>query len=158
MDQAGRLWSVVEPYLAAESVELDDIEIVGRDRGRIVRIVVDAPDSLGVDQIADLSRGLSRLFDQHDLIPGAYTLEVTSPGLERKLRRPQHYRKSLGRDVTVKTQKPVDGSRRHRGALVRADDRSFVIDTEGGKRHIDYDDVASARTVFEWGAKARQNS
>ena len=158
MDQAERLWSVVEPYTAAEDVELDDIEIVGRDRGRIVRIVVDASDPLGVDQIADLSRGLSRLLDQHDLISGAYTLEVTSPGLERKLRRPQHYRKSLGRTITVKTRTPVDGSRNHRGELVRADERGFVIDVEGPERSIGYDDVASGRTVFVWGAKARQNS
>ena len=158
MDRAERLWNVIEPYLAAEGVELDDIEIVGRERGQIVRIVVDAAGSLGVDRIAELSRGLSRLLDHEDLIQGSYTLEVTSPGLERKLRRPEHYRKSLGREVKVKTRVPVDNAKNHRGDLLRADELGFTIDVAGIERHIDYDDVASARTVFVWGAKAGRNS
>jgi len=158
VDQAGRLWNVVEPYTSAEGVELDDIEIVGAERAQIVRIVVDAPGSLGVDRIAELSRGLSRLLDHADVTSGSYTLEVTSPGLERKLRRPEHYRKSLGRELKVKTRVPVDGAKNHRGDLARADDRGFTMDVDGSERFIDYDDVASARTVFAWGAKAGQNS
>lgn len=158
MDQAGRLWDVVEPYTSAEGIELDDIEIVGREGGRIVRVVVDAPSALGVDRIAELSRGLSRLMDHDDLIPGSYTLEVTSPGLERKLRRREHYRKSLGREIKVKTRVAVAGSRTHRGDLVSATDRGFTVDVGDSERYIDYDDVASARTVFVWGAKVGQNS
>lgn len=158
MDQAGRLWDVVEPYTSAEGIELDDIEIVGREGGRIVRVVVDAPGSLGVDRIAELSRGLSRLMDHDDLIPGSYTLEVTSPGLERKLRRHEHYRKSLGREIKVKTRVSVEGSRTHRGELVSATERGFTVDVGDSERYIDYDDVASARTVFVWSAKAGQNS
>ena len=158
MDPAGRLWDAVEPYTAAEGVELDDIEIVGREGGRIVRIVVDAPDALGVDRIAELSRGLSRIIDHDDLIPGSYTLEVTSPGLERKLRRHTHYRKSLGREVKVKTRVAIEGSRNHRGDLVSVTERGFTLDLGDSERYIDYDDVASARTVFVWGATAGQNS
>jgi ribosome maturation factor RimP len=96
--------------------------------------------------------------DHDDLIPGSYTLEVTSPGLERKLRRREHYRKSLGREIKVKTQVAVEGSRTHRGDLVSATERGFTVDVGDSERYINYDDVASARTVFVWSAKAGQNS
>ena len=75
-DAAQQLWDVVEPYVSAEGVELDDVEVLGG--GKIVRVVVDSDQSLGVDRIADLSRGISRLIDEDDPFSGSYTLEVTS--------------------------------------------------------------------------------
>ena len=117
-DAATRLWEVIEPYVAAEGIELDDLEVVGGDKASIVRVVIDADDPIDVDRIARISRGVSRLLDDTDPIPGAYTLEVSSPGLERKLRSPRHYVKSVGREVKVKTRDEVDGRRVHRGVLV----------------------------------------
>jgi len=157
-DTATRLWDVVEPYVAAEGVELDDLEVVGS--GRIVRVVLDAENDLGVDRIADLARGISRLFDEREPVAGSYTLEVTSPGLERKLRRPRHFEKSLGREVKVKTHAPVDGQRVHRGELLTADDHGIEIERDGARRRLAYTEIASATTVFAWernpapGAKA----
>ena len=78
---AERLWDRIDPYVAAEGVELDDVEVLGG--GQIVRVTVDADGALGVDTIADLSRGISRLIDEDDPFPGSYTLEVSSPGLDR---------------------------------------------------------------------------
>ena len=145
---AQRLWGVVEPYVAAEGVELDDIEILGG--GRVVRVVVDGPQPLAVDRIADLSRGISRLIDEVDPMSATYTLEVTSPGLERKLRTPRHFEKAVGRDVTVKTRTPVDEATHRRGILAASDDEGFVLDIDGEQRRLAYDDVASARTIFVW--------
>ncbi len=145
-----RLWAVVEPYVAAEDVELDDLEIVGKTPGVVVRVTLDAADPLGVDRLADMSRRLSRLLDQEDPISSAYTLEVSSPGLERKLRRPRHYEKSVGRAVKVKTKAPVDGDNSHRGVLVQADENGFVVDVNGSERTIAYGDVVTARTIFVW--------
>ena len=154
---AERLWGLVAPYVEAEGIELDDLEVVGQGNGTIVRVTVDGPvahnggrDSVPVDRIAALSRGLSRLLDAEDPIAGAYTLEVSSPGLERKLRRPSHYRKSLGREVKVKTHAPVDDARQHRGNLAAADADGFTVEIDGQSRTIAYENVASARTVFEW--------
>lgn len=143
-----RLWDRIDPYLSAEGIELDDIEVLGG--GQIVRVTVDAQDSLGVDMIADLSRGISRLLDEEDPIKGSYSLEVSSPGLERKLRRPRHYDKSMGKDIKVKTHAEIDGARNHRGSLVASDTTGFTIEVDGSARNIAYDDVASARTVFVW--------
>lgn len=148
MDVTERLWELIEPYVTAEGIELDDVEVLGGDAVRRVRIVVDG--DVDVDRLADLSRGISRILDAEDPFPGSYTLEVTSPGLERVLRRPAHYRKALGREIKVKTTVAVAGEQVHRGVLREADDDGFVVETEGERRRIPYADVASARTVFVW--------
>jgi ribosome maturation factor RimP len=138
------IWKVVEPYLAAEQLELDDLELVGQGRARTLRVVVDAAGGVDLDRISDVSRGLSRLLDAETDLPGPYQLEVTSPGLERKLTRPSHYRKAVGREVVVKT-----GQATIRGILRSADERSFTVEADEEKT-IPYDGVVSARTVFRW--------
>ena len=88
---AERLWEVIEPYVAREGIELDDIEVMGQGGASIVRVTIDADEPVNVEHIARISRGVSRLLDDADPLANAYTLEVTSPGLERKLRRPRNY-------------------------------------------------------------------
>ena len=149
-DAAERLWGVVEPYVAAEGIELDDIEVVGNGAGKIVRITVDGPEPIEVGRIAVLSRGISRLLDDDEPFSGSYTMEVGSPGLERKLRRPRHYEKSVGSTVKVKTHREIDGARQHTGKLASAAPDGFVIEVDDSERRIEYSDVTSARTVFVW--------
>jgi ribosome maturation factor RimP len=148
-----RLWDRIGPYVAAEDVELDDVEVLGG--GQIVRVTVDADDPLGVDRIAELSRGISRIIDEEDPIPTSYTLEVSSPGLERRLRRPRHYEKSIGKQIKVKTLSAVAGEKTHTGNLTSAGDDGFTIDVDGTERTLAYAQVASARTVFEWETSTR---
>jgi ribosome maturation factor RimP len=150
---AERLWDRIDPYVAAEGIELDDVEVLGG--GQVVRVIVDASPSPSVDTIAELSRGISRLIDDDDPFPGSYTLEVSSPGLERKLTRPRHFEKSIGRELKVKTHAPVDGATSHRGVLLSADGDGFTIDVDGAPRVFSYRDVASARTIFVWNAGAK---
>ncbi len=150
-----RLWAVIEPYVAAEGIELDDLEIVGKAPGVVVRVTLDSDGGVGVDRLAEVSRRLSRLLDEEDPIDGSYTLEVSSPGLERKLRRPQHFRKSVDRVIKVKSRTEVAGSHSHRGVLAAAGDDSFVVEVDGDRREIAYGDVVSARTVFVWEKAAK---
>ncbi len=150
---AERLWDRIDPYVAAEGIELDDVEVLGG--GQIVRVTVDADEPVGVDRIAELSRGISRLIDEDDPFTRAYMLEVSSPGLERKLARPRHYSKSVGRQVKVRTFREIDGAKDHNGAVVAADDSSFTLQIDDGERTIAYADVSSARTVFVWEKGAR---
>lgn len=150
--QVDRIWAIAEPYVAAEGIELYDVEVLGKGAGTIVRVTLDDDGSIGVDRIAAISRGLSRVLDEEDPFPGSWTLEVSSPGLERKLRRPEHYVKAIGEQVKVKTVAPVEGDKSHRGAILAANDEELVLGIEGGERRIALRDVASARTVFEWGS------
>ena len=148
LTQVADIWSVVEPYLAAERLELDDLELSGRGRGRVLRITVDG-DDVDLDRLADLSRGISRLLDDEPSLQDAYQLEVSSPGLERKLRRPSHYAKSQGREVVVKAVS-IDDKSTYRGVLIESNDSGFTVDSEDGPVRISYEDVVSAKTVFRW--------
>jgi ribosome maturation factor RimP len=150
-----QLWARFEEYLAAESLDLDDIEVTGGGKGKVIRVTVDGADGVDVGRLARLSRGMARMLDEDEPFADAYTLEVTSPGLERKLRRPSHYAKSIGRVVVATTTTEVDGATAHRGTIVAADDDGFVVEVNGTNRTIRFDEVAKARTVFEWGAKPK---
>lgn len=144
-----QLWQVCEDYLGAEQLELDDLEVVGAGP-RVLRVTIDAEGGVGVDRLARVSRALSRLLDESEPFDGAYTLEVSSPGLERELKRPRHYEKAVGREVKVKTRDDIAGARNHRGVLHTADGEGFVLEVDGDRRRVEYDQVQSARTVFEW--------
>lgn len=149
-DVGERLWETLEPYLEAEGVELDDLDVRGRGSGRLVRVTVDAPGGLGVDRIAELARGVSRLLDEEDPVSGSYTLEVSSPGLERSLRRPGHFLKAVGREIDLKTTAPVEGAQRHRGVLERVDEGAVCVIVDGTERSIPMDAIAQVKTVFRW--------
>ena len=143
-----QIWKVVDPYLAAEKLELDDLELVGQGRGRTLRVVVDGQGGLDLDRISEVSRGLSRLLDSLPDLEGPYQLEVSSPGLERRLNRPSHFIKSVGREVIVKTSTGTT-----RGTLTAADGAGFSVKAEaadGETVTFPYDQVLSARTVFRW--------
>lgn len=148
MKTATDIWTVVEPYLAAERLELDDLEVVGSGQGRVLRVVVDG-DDVNVDRLADLSRGISRLLDGESDLDDPYQLEITSPGLERKLRRPAHFAKSVGREVVVKVRQGEE-KRTVRGVIADATDDSFTVATDEETIVLDFEDVLTAKTVFRW--------
>lgn len=146
--------AIIEPWLAAEQLELDDVELVGTGAGRTLRILVDHEDGVDLDRLTEVSDGVGRLIDDLPALQASYQLEVSSPGLERKLKRPQHYRKSVGREVKAKAR--IDGETLAvRGELIAAGDEDFTVETETGPVTIAYDDVTSARTVFNWAAQPK---
>lgn len=136
-----QLSPVLSEYLAAEGIELDDLELVGFGRNRRLRVVVDG-SGMDLGRIAKVSNGISQLLDATEL--SSYALEVTTPGLERKLRTPHHFAKSIGREVVIK------GTTSHRGILVSADAEGFEVREGEASVRISYQDVRSASTVFEW--------
>ena len=149
-----RLEVLFEQHLAGQGLELDYLQVAGRGP-RMVRVIVDGDGGVGVDQLAAVSRSLSRQLDRLDPFDGSYSLEVSSPGLERTLHLPRHFRKSIGRDVTIKTNVEVAGSRHHRGVLEAADSDGCAVRVDGESRLIGYEQIRSARTRFEWNKQAR---
>ena len=99
MSSIDRLRALVLPLVEERGLELYDIE----QSGATLQILVSGPGGVDVGALSTLSRAVSRTLDEHDPIPGKYLLEVSSPGLERPLRRPEHYQGAVGSDVTVKT-------------------------------------------------------
>ena len=152
---AERVRDLVAPLAQAASVDLYDVE----HHGGMVRILVDSDTGVDLDELARLSRSVSRALDEHDLIDGRYTLEVSSPGLERPLRTPDHFRRAAGSAVKVKTLPGYDGPRRLTGVLEAvADDGVDLRGEDGLVSHIAFEQLASARTVFEWGPGSRRRT
>ena len=141
-----RVRELVAPVVADAGADLYDIEF----GGGILRILVDAEGGIDIAAIKTISRSSSRILDDVDPIPGRYTLEVSSPGLERPLRSRSHYEGAVGEVVKFKTHADVDGRRRFQGTLVRADDESFRVDVDGTEQVFGYDDVTKTKVVFEW--------
>jgi len=142
-----RVHELIEPIVAAESAEIHDIEYAGG----ILRVLIDHEGGIDVARLRRVSRAISRLFDEVDPIPGRYTLEVSSPGLERPLRTAAHFAAAVGSEVKVKTSVEIDGRRRFLGVVESSDPEGFDIRHDGTVTHIPLADLSSARTTFEWG-------
>lgn len=110
------------------------------------------PDGITLDSLALATRLISRELDHSDPIPGHYTLEVSSPGLERALRTPSHFQRAVGTEVAVRLRDVTNLDRRVNGVLSAADDTSITVTLpDGDTRTVAYDQIDRARTVFTWG-------
>jgi ribosome maturation factor RimP len=147
---AMELEAVVRPVVEAAGLELVDITFRREAGRRILRVTVDREEGVDLDTIAGTSERLSRRLDLEEFAPGPYTLEVSSPGVERPLRRPEEFVRRVGDKVKVRTTEPIEGARNHAGVLVAADEDGVTLATERGERTLRYGDISSARTVFEW--------
>jgi len=150
------LESMVEPVVKTAGMELVELTFRREGGGKILRVTVDREQGLDLDTISEISRKISRRLDAEGFDPGPYSLEVSSPGVERPLRRPEDFAKRIGQKVKVKTTEEVDGSRVHVGALTGADEQGVTVATEAGERRLEHEGIASARTVFEWGPRQKQ--
>jgi ribosome maturation factor RimP len=148
MTTATRVEHLVLPLLEAAGLELYDLELAGG----VLRVLVDRPGGADIDVISTVARQLSRALDEHDPIDGRYTLEVSTPGLERPLRTAAHFQGALGAEVKVKTRPEVEGERRIEGTVTEADEDAVTVTAaDGSTRTLRYDDIERARTVFVWG-------
>ena len=156
-----RVTSLVAPIVTDLGLDLYDIEYTGG----IVRIVVDTQPGgqagVSLENIALITRLVSREFDHSDPIPGRYTLEVTSPGLERTLRLPRHFVREVGKTIAVRLSSALDGQRRIHGDLVSASEDTIVVrltDNALTEVTIPLSIVERAKTVFQWGPTPKPGS
>jgi ribosome maturation factor RimP len=142
---------LAEAVTRHRGLRLWDVEMGGRPGSSVVRVFVDGDEGVDLDTVAAVSEEISRGLDLKDPIPGRYTLEVSSPGLERSLRSPEHFALSVGRQVVVKTAVKLAGdSHRIEGVIAGAGDSEVRLDAEGEEVVVPYDVIKSARTIFEW--------
>ena len=154
-----RMRLLVDPIASDLDLDVYDIE----QRGGTLRVTLDtrpgSPGSISIDQLALATRLLNRELEHDDPVPGKYTLEVTSPGVERSLRIPAHYQREIGKTIAVRLADVTAEQRRLEGVLVAADDRTATIRVAQGAEIVDQvveiAAVDRARTVFEWGPKPK---
>jgi ribosome maturation factor RimP len=169
MTTSARLQVLIEPIVRGLGLDLFDLQYSGSTLSVLIEqprpagtLPADPAERRGVDiaAITRVSRAVSRALDEADPIQGHYSLEVSSPGLERPLRTPAHFAGALGEVVAVKAMPAHEGPRRLKGTLVRApgDDEahpSIDVDVDGTIHTVPLDGIEKARTVFEWGAEPK---
>jgi len=142
---------LAEAVARRRSLLLWDVEMGGQPGRSVVRVFVDADGGVDLDTVADVSEEISRGLDLKDPIAGRYTLEVSSPGLERSLKSPKHFELSVGKKVVMKTkERLVGGSHRVEGVIASADPSAVRVELAAAAVEVPYDEIKSARTVFEW--------
>ncbi|CAB4554167.1 unannotated protein [freshwater metagenome] len=143
--QAERLGVLIAPVLAELELTLYDLDYSGGN----LRVLIDRPGGIDLGAITQATRQISNLLDEADIISSAYTLEVSSPGLERNLRTPAHFAGAIGREVKIKTRPSVAGERRVDGALIASDDTTCEVQfVDGTSRVLQLSDIERARTHF----------
>jgi ribosome maturation factor RimP len=153
--------AMIGPVVEAAGLELVEVGFAREAGRRVLRITVDrdpVEGGLDLETISVVSERISRRLDLEGFDPpgGPYTLEVSSPGIERPLKAPRDFARRVGEKVRVRTRGPVAGSRTHLGTLVAASPDEVRIATDAGERTVRFEDIASARTVLEWGPPARR--
>ena len=144
------LVDALAPVVSAVGLELVDVEM----RSGVLQVTVDREGGVDLEALTDANRAVSAALDELDPFPGRYSLEVSSPGIERPLRAPAHFAKAVGATVTVKTRPQVEGERRRRGVLAAADEDGIELIEEGAGTttvRLAYSEIDKARTVFVWG-------
>jgi len=138
---------VADPVVRAAGLDLEDVTVSPAGRRSVVRVVVDGDDGLDLDAVAEVSRAVSDALDEADVFGStAYVLEVTSPGVDRPLTAPRHWRRALSRLVAVEL---VDGAALT-GRLVETDSASAMLDVDGTVHEIELGQVLSARVQVEF--------
>ncbi|MFF5992840.1 ribosome maturation factor RimP [Prauserella flavalba] len=144
---ASRLEPVVAEAVTAAGFDLDALDVQQAGRRKLVKVVVDGDDGVGLDEVAEVSRAVSAVLDAHDhLIAGAYTLEVTSPGVDRPLTAKRHWRRARFRLVRVT---PTEGAE-FVGRVGEAGESSARVLVGGTVRDVHYADVAKAVIEIEF--------
>ena len=149
------LADALSPLLEARGLDLVDVELHGSE----LTVFVDRQGGVDLDTLGDATRAVSAALDEIDPLPGRYTLAVSSPGLERRLRTPAHFIKAVGEAVTVRVNSGTSDVRLVRGTLNEADETGFTLvgpDLPDGSLRIAYDEVERARTIFEWGPQPKR--
>lgn len=150
--------ALLRPVIEAEGFDLYDVTR-GREGGRkVLRVIVDGPHGVDIDTLGRLSERVSSRLDDEGYETGPYDLQVSSPGLERPLKRPEHFSRTVGEQVRVKTTAPMAGSRTHTGTLAAADDDGVTLVVGDEELRVRHADIASARTVVDWGAELKRSN
>ena len=144
-----QLASLLGPVVRAMGMDLEGVKVAAAGRRRLLRIVIDADGGVGLDAIAEVSREISARLDARDAMgDGPYTLEVSSPGVDRPLTEPRHWHRAAGRLVAV----PVGTAHlRQEGRVIGADDNGVTFEIDGVRRSFGYGELGPGRIQVEFG-------
>lgn len=148
---AEKVGEIAQRVAESEGIELVEVQVLGGGSHRVVRISIDKPAGVSHADCELVSHQVGTILDVEDVIPGHYTLEVTSPGVERKLIKPKDFERFQGKKAKVTLREPVDNQRHWEGTLAGFEDGVISLAAEGGKTvRFRHDQVDKANLKFEW--------
>ncbi|MEM7432506.1 MAG: ribosome maturation factor RimP [Pseudomonadota bacterium] len=145
--RAEELTRLLEPTVEQLGYELSDLEVRLGGRNGLLRLFIDRPDGIGLDDCEKVSMAVSALLDVEDPLPGQYNLEVSSPGADRTLTKLEHFERFMGETIKVQMRFPIDGRRRFRGTLSAADSENIVVEVDGTAHTLSVATIETARLV-----------
>ncbi|MBF0537350.1 MAG: ribosome maturation factor RimP [Nitrospirae bacterium] len=144
-----RLRPLVQEVARGAGVELVDVVLKGSGRRRLLTITIDSDLGATLDDCSNVSRQLSALLDVEDIIPGPYTLEVTSPGIDRPLKTREDFTKSIGKLLRVVSKESIDKQSFFRGRLLDVTDTAILLEEEKKRVEIPFDNISRAQVEIE---------
>ena len=146
-----KITNLLTPVVEAQGVSLYDLEFLKEGGNKILRIYIDKEAGIDLDDCERVSRAAEAELDAHDPIPTAYYLEVSSPGIERRLSKPEHYTRYTGHKIAIKLYGPVDGRRKFTGLLTSYENGNLSLTEEDGQvREFEQTQISACRlVVFE---------
>jgi ribosome maturation factor RimP len=149
-----RVWQLAAPLAEGEGMEIVDIDFrhEGSRGGRVLRLYLDKEGGPNMDDLSRVSRQLSELLDAQDTIDGAYTLEVSSPGINRPLKKPAHFARFVGKRIRVRTRDLIDGRRSFLGILGQVVEDSVILTQEGKHYQIPFSMIEKSNYEHDWSA------
>ena len=151
-ETVARIVQIAQRVGEPEGLEIVDVELLGAGRGRVLRIFIDRPQGVSHADCEFISQHVGTILDVEDVIPGdSYTLEVSSPGLERKLHRAKDFERFLGQKAKIVLREPIENQRRWEGKLAGFSDGIVTLEPSGGKIvRFALSQVEKANLKFEW--------
>jgi ribosome maturation factor RimP len=145
-----QLIALAEPLLAALGYELVELDYAPGRTHALVRVFIDKPGGVGLDDCERVSHELGARLDIEDPLPTAYTLEVSSPGLDRVLRTPAHFQRFVGERIWVELRVARDGRRRYTGRLAALGPEGIELTVDGATVSVSFADIGRARLAPQW--------
>ncbi len=147
---SAQLQAIIEPAVSALGFELIGIEHLAQGRHSLLRIYIDHADGIDVEDCAEVSRQVSGVLDVEDPISGEFTLEVSSPGLDRPLFSEAHFLRYSGSLADIRLRSPLDGRRRFKGRMNGVADGKVLIEVDGVEYAVPLDGIDKANLIHEW--------
>ena len=149
-DYEHRAEALLQPIVEQFGFELVDVEYVKEGGTWYLRGYVDKPGGITINDCEAVSRQFSDRMDEEDFIPDSYVMAIRSPGLERPLKQPKDFERSIGKEVEIRTYRPVDHCKEFVGTLISYDNDTITVETEGQNRAFDRKDIALVRLYIEF--------
>lgn len=139
------LLHLLEEQATQHGIEIVTVEVVGAKKAPTIRVYIDSPQGVSFDELASAQAWINDAMDETDPFPGAYTLEVSSPGIDRPLRTIEHFMRFVGETIVLQTAAPIEGRSKWTGHLKGVDEGQILLETDGAVQSIDFENIRRAQ-------------